>query len=143
MPVFVKIVNLLRVWASLGCLLALFLPALPANAQQRYVVAPLNQPSQMRLLPSEAWPPPASGAGEMFVKLSYLRGVMDALQYAQVAPRQCGKVLELLAGRDLTSLAARIDTYYAKDPRRRELPPATVLIRILPHLNDKASKKAK
>lgn len=57
--------------------------------------------------------------------------MLDTLQYAEVAPKSSSKVLQDLSGMSLNELAAAVDSYYMADPRRRELPPAAVLFRIL------------
>lgn len=113
----------------LFCLIA-FPPK--TRAAQSFQVAPVKDPSAVRLLPATAWPPPESDQGQMLLKLSYLRGLLDALQYVEVAPRTAGRVLEKLKGMNLHEIAAAIDRYYLLDPRRRDLPPASVLFRILP-----------
>ena len=102
------------------------------RAAEPYVVAPVRGAQDLRLLPASAWPPPEAEQGEMLLKLSYLRGLLDALQYVQVAPKSSSQVLGELKGQDLHELAAAVDRYYLADPRRRELPPAAVLMRILP-----------
>ena len=104
----------------------------PAGAAEPFVVGPVERPEQVRLLPAGAWPPPESDQGEMLIKLSYLRGIMDALQYVQVAPQSASRVLEAFKGMSLNDLAAAVDRYYLADPRRRDLPPAAVVFRILP-----------
>lgn len=116
-------------------LLALPLLAPPAQAQEAFVVPSVEKPADLRLLPATAWPPAESDQGEMLLKLSYLRGVLDALQYVEVAPQSARQALIELKGKNLHQLAAEIDAYYLKDPSRRELPPSAVLLRILPKLN--------
>ncbi len=118
--------------ALVVCLFYLLASPPSAAAAQSFRVAPVEDPSAVRLLPATAWPPPESDQGQMLLKLSYLRGLLDALQYVEVAPRTAGRVLEKLKGMNLHELAAAIDRYYLLDPRRRDLPPASVLFRILP-----------
>ena len=116
-----------------ACLLVSFvLLAEGAWSGEPYKVAPVKNPGDMKLLPASAWPPPESASGEMVVKLFYLRGILDALQYAELAPNTASRLLEKLKGKTLAQLAAELDRYYLVDPRRRELPPAAVLIRVLP-----------
>ncbi|MFZ5585815.1 MAG: hypothetical protein ACOZHQ_07795 [Thermodesulfobacteriota bacterium] len=124
-----KNVKILKGFALMGLVLGLAAPALAADP---YVVTPVNKAEEMRLLPSSAWPPPEAEQGGLLLKLSYLRGLMDALQYAQVSPRAATQALNELKGLDLNELAAAVDRYYLADPRRRELPPAAVVLRILP-----------
>jgi hypothetical protein len=101
-------------------------------ASEAFKVTPVEKPGDLRLLPSTAWSGPESDQGEMLLKLSYLRGLLDALQYVEVAPQSAGRVLKKLNGLDLHQLVAEIDRYYLRDPKRRELPPAAVLFRIIP-----------
>lgn len=118
----------------LALALALFLGALwpaAAKAAEPFVVAPVKKAEDLRLLPATAWPPPESDSAEMLVKLTYLRGLLDALQYTEVAPKSAAKALQDLSGMSLTDLAAAMDAYYLADPRRRELPPAAVFFRML------------
>jgi hypothetical protein len=122
---------------ALCCLFLALLLALvtgwPARvaAADPFVVAPVKKAEDLRLLPSTAWPPPESDSAEMLIKLTYLRGLLDALQYAEVAPKGASKTLQDLSGMSLTDLAAAVDAYYLADPRRRELPPAAVFFRML------------
>ena len=121
-----------------ACLLVACALAVPAaQAGEPFKVAPVKKAGDMKLLPASAWPPPESAQGEMLVKLFYLRGVLDALQYAELAPQTASALLTKLAGKTLTELAAEMDRYYLADPRRRELPPAALLIRVLPDLKGK------
>lgn len=129
MAVIDKIVKLLKAFALTGLILSLGGPALAAEA---YVVTPVQKAEEMRLLPASAWPPPESEQGGLLLKLSYLRGLMDALQYMQVSPKATQAAINELKGMDLNEVAAAVDRYYLADPRRRELPPAAVVLRILP-----------
>ncbi len=125
-----------RLWIVPTCLLLTWfcwlLVTSSARAGDSFTVRPVKQVSDLRLLPAQGWPPPGGDPGANLLKLSYLRGLIDALQYAEVAPETAGKSLQALQGLDLVRLAAAIDKYYAADPRRRELPPAAVFFRILP-----------
>ncbi|MFH1059336.1 MAG: hypothetical protein V1797_11755 [Pseudomonadota bacterium] len=129
MSVIGRNVKILKGVALLGLILGL---AGVAPAADPYVVAPVDKADQMRLLPASAWPPPEAEQGGLLLKLSYLRGLMDALQYAQVSPKATAEALNQLKGMDLNALAAAVDRYYLADPRRRDLPPAAVILRILP-----------
>lgn len=124
-----------RPLAALLAVLCLF--NLSAWAAEPFTVQPVEKPQQLRLLPASAWPPAESDHGEMLLKLSYLRGLIDALQYVELSPQSSGQVLAGLKGLGLNELAAAVDLYYLKDPRRRELPPAAVLFRLLPDLRGK------
>lgn len=129
MSVLGKIVNIIKCLYILIIMLAM---APAAFAQEPYVVKPVQNPDQVRPLPASAWPPPESDQSDLLLKLAYLRGVLDALQYAEVAPKTIGKVLKELEGMNLHQIAAAIDRYYLADPRRRSMPPASVLFRVLP-----------
>jgi hypothetical protein len=124
-----KIVNIIKCLCILIILGAL---AGSAFGQEPYVIKPVQNPDQVRPLPASAWPPPESDQSDLLLKLAYLRGVLDALQYAEVAPKTIGKVLGELEGMNLHQVAAAIDRYYIADPRRRSMPPASVLFRVLP-----------
>ena len=103
-----------------------------AGGSKPFRAAPVKDAASLRLLPARAWPPPESDQEQMLLKLSYLRGILDALQYAEVAPKTAGRLLKDIQGMDLSEIAAAIDRYYLADPRRRDLPPAAVLFRVLP-----------
>ncbi|MBI4799933.1 MAG: hypothetical protein HY794_14650 [Desulfarculus sp.] len=127
----------------LFCLLLWLGPApAPARAEEPYVVAPVQGAQDLRLLPASAWHPGDADQNEMLLKLSYLRGVLDALQYVQLAPKSSAQALTQLKGLGLGELAASLDQYYLADPRRRELPPISVLLRILPQAAAQAGEKA-
>ena len=115
-------------------MLALTLWMIPggAGAADPYQVTPVEKGDQLRLLPASAWPPPDADQAGLLLKLTYLRGLMDALQYAQVAPKSTSQALQDLKGLDLNTLATEVDRYYQADPRRRDLPPAAVVLRVLP-----------
>lgn len=122
--------------------LLLWLGTGPARAEEPYVVAPVQGAQDLRLLPASAWHPGDADQNEMLLKLSYLRGVLDALQYVQLAPKSSSQALTELKGLGLGELAASLDQYYLADPRRRELPPISVLLRILPQAAAQAAEKA-
>lgn len=127
-------VNKIGLWVIFSLSLVAFVlaPLHPSSADEAFKVAPVEKPKDLRLLPSTAWAPPESDRDEMLLKLSYLRGLLDALQYVEVSPQSADRVLKKLKGMNLHDLAAAIDRYYLKDPKRRELPPAAVLLRIIP-----------
>ncbi len=129
MSVTRNIVNIIK-WLCILIILLGF--AFSATAMEPYVVKPVQDPGQVRPLPASAWPPPESDQSDLLLKLAYLRGLLDALQYAEVAPKTIGKVLKDLEGMNLHQVAAAIDRYYLADPRRRSMPPASVLFRVLP-----------
>ena len=97
-----------------------------------FTVKPPEQIKALKLLPSGAWPPPEAGQVENMVKLYYLRGIFDALQFAEMDPKSAARVLKHFAGKDLHQVNAAVDEYYLKDPKRRDAPPAEVLFNLLP-----------
>ncbi|MBI5524443.1 MAG: hypothetical protein HY910_17600 [Desulfarculus sp.] len=121
--------------------LLLCLAAAPAGAEDPYVVAPVQGAQDLRLLPASAWHPGDADQNEMLLKFSYLRGVLDALQYVQLAPKSSTQALTQLKGLSLGELAASLDQYYLADPNRKD-PPIAVLLRILPEAAAQAARKA-
>lgn len=103
-----------------------------AHGAEPFAVGEVKKPGDVSLLPSAAWPPVGEDQGGRLLKLSYLRGLIDALQYGEIAPKQAQATLKALKGLNLDQLASAIDKYYQADKRRRELPPAAVFFRILP-----------
>ncbi len=57
---------------------------------------------------------------------------MDAMQYVQLAPATPQKVLSALKGLSLKELADLVERYYESHPQARKLPPAAVVLRLLP-----------
>jgi hypothetical protein len=104
----------------------------PALAAEPFVVRPVTEPEDVRPLPASAWPPPEADQSDLLLKLAYLRGLLDAAQYAEVAPHIIGRVLARLEGKNLHQLAAEVDRYYLDDPGRRDVPPASVVLTVLP-----------
>lgn len=134
-------VNKLKIGAVILFGLLLWLGPAPARAEEPYVVGPVQSAQDLRLLPASAWHPGDADQNEMLLKLSYLRGVLDALQYVQLAPKSSSQALNQLKGLGLGELAASLDQYYLDDLRRRELPPISVLLRILPEAAARAGDK--
>jgi hypothetical protein len=124
---FKRKVILVTIVLALGAMLCAW-----AAAEEPFSLGPVTKPDDLRLLPANAWPPPESAGGELLIKLFYLRGMLDALQYVEVAPKSTGKALKKLEGLNLQQLAALVDRFYLTDPRRRELPPAAVVLSVLP-----------
>ena len=129
MPVSVKFIKTI----CLACLLVFCLGASPAAAKGAlgFTVQPPQRIKDFTLLPSGAWPPMESGQVENLVKLYYLRGIFDALQFAELDPESTARVLKHFAGKDLHQVNAEVDAYYLKDPKRRDSPPAEVLFNLL------------
>lgn len=126
-----RIVNALTRLSLAGAAI-LLLGGLGMAALKPFVIGQPKEAAQLRLLPSEAWGPAGDQGGNMLLKLAYVRGMVDALAYTHLAPKASAQVLPQLSGMDLNQVAAAIDDYYAADPKHRLLPPAAVLMRILP-----------
>lgn len=102
-----------------------------ALAENGFVVKPVEEVDQVRLLSSQTWPA-GSGQEELMFKLAYVRGLLDAWQLAALAPKASNAVLHDLEGKNLSSLVNEIDAYYRADPQNYLMPPASVLLRVLP-----------
>jgi hypothetical protein len=102
-----------------------------AQAKGAYTVSPVEKSGDVRLLPSQAWPPPEADHGQLLIKLYYLRGILDALQYVELDPDSAARTLRALKGLELNRLAGEVDKYYLSDPKHRDTPPAAVVLRIL------------
>ncbi|MBW1713830.1 MAG: hypothetical protein JRJ59_11845, partial [Deltaproteobacteria bacterium] len=76
-------------------------------AQETYVIQPVNDSSEIKAFSSQGWltmkglPP----KDHYLLKISYLRGFLDAIQFAEVAPGQTTQALDELKGMDLKKLA--------------------------------------
>ncbi len=102
-----------------------------SRANEVFRLGPISDPSQIRLLPAQAWPPPEADQGDALLKLYYLRGIVDALQYAQMDPDTSSRTLKNLKGLDLNELALQVDGYYLTHPENSSLPPASVVLKVL------------
>lgn len=132
MAFIVTSVNRLKLGAVILFAVALGWPPAACRGEEPYLVSPVHGPQDLRLLPASAWHPADADQNEMLLKLSYLRGILDALQYVQVAPKSAATALSQLQGQGLGELVSALDQYYLADPHRKELPPISVLLRILP-----------
>jgi len=104
---------------------------------QRYRLRVLRGEQDFQLLSSKTW---ASfkhfGADDEYrLKIAYLRGFFDALQYAQVAPWRAKNVFVALKGQDLNAIVTKINDFYARYPQHRQYTPATVILIVLPRLS--------
>ena len=118
--------------------LALSLALLPTigQAQETYVVQPVQESAEIKAFSSQGWlTMKGLPAKDHYIfKIAYLRGFLDAVQFAAVAPGQTAKVLDELQGTDLKKLADDIDDFYQKYPQYQSYSPAVVLLVILPRL---------
>jgi hypothetical protein len=125
-----------RVIAAFICLAVSAWLILAPAAAQRYRLRVLKGPQDFQLLSSKTW---ASfkhfGAEEEYrLKIAYLRGFFDALQYAQVAPWRAKSVFVDLKGQDLNAIVTKINDFYDRYPQYRNYTPATVILVILPRI---------
>ncbi|WP_156360575.1 hypothetical protein [Dethiosulfatarculus sandiegensis] len=97
-------------------------------AKQGFIINPVEKTEQLRLLSADAWPHLENSEQGNLLKISYLRGVIDALQYARVAPKTTEKSLEKLKGLTLQQLAHKLDNFYSENPMKKDIPPAAVIV---------------
>lgn len=117
------------VYLSLCVVLMLGLSILqPAWAKDSFLINPVEKPEEMRLLPAYTWPNMEDSEQGKLLKISYLRGMIDALQYAQLAPKTTGKTLQRLKGLSLNQLAEKLDNFYCEHPEKKDIPPAAVVV---------------
>ena len=107
-----------------------------SRSESRYRLRPLKSESDLQLLGSKTWASFSkfSPEDEYRLKIAYLRGFFDALQYAQVAPLKAKNVFLALKGADLNTLVTRVNEFYQRYPRHRGYTPASVILFILPRL---------
>ncbi len=117
---------------SILLLFCLFvLPVPPANAENGFVVKPVQEADQVRLLSFQTWPL-GNDNTELMFKLAYLRGLLDAWQLSALAPKATNAVLYDLQGMSLPELLAAVDAHYQQsDEKNAPLPPASVILRII------------
>ncbi len=105
-------------------------------AQETYVIQPVSDSSEIKAFSSQGWltmqglPP----KDHYLLKISYLRGFLDAVQFAEVAPGQTTSILDDLKGLDLKQLADEIDKFYQDHPQYQSYSPAVVTLVILPRI---------
>ena len=121
--------NYVKKFAVLAIAALLGLP-LAARAEAPFVVKPVNEPEEVRLLASGSWPS-GNSQGELMFKLAYIRGLVDALQLAALAPQASNQALNDLEGLSLYELAKAVDDYYGVDDQHSEIPPSSVILRII------------
>lgn len=107
-----------------------------ASAQETYTIQPVEEVAQIKSFPSQGWLamdglPPKE---HYLIKISYLRGFLDAIQYAEVAPGQTTQILDNFSGQNLKQLADQIDKFYHDHPEYQSYSPAVVMLVILPRI---------
>ena len=121
---------------SLLLLAGLTLYPVSLLAQETYVIGPVNESADIRAFSSQGWlsmqglPP----KDHYLLKISYLRGFLDAIQFAEVAPGQTTKMLDDFKGVNLKELADQIDQFYQDYPQYQSYSPAVVMLVILPRI---------
>ena len=107
--------------------------ACPVCGQGAYVLQPVREVEDVRLLAAGAWPFPGEHTELMF-KLAYMRGLLDAWQLSSLMPTASSQVLHDLQGLNIMDLVGAVDNYYAQTPQNQQIPPSSFILRILPQL---------
>jgi len=125
----------------LGGLFILSLVLLPQIlfAQERGTIRPMiyGEYDKLQLLPSEIWlmgGRPISYLERELLQVSYLRGLYDGLQLANVGWAPVYSVLNELAGMDLSHLREEINRLYKEYAEMRNNPPAIMILEIIPEV---------
>jgi hypothetical protein len=75
---------------------------------------------------------PVSDIERELLQVSYLRGLYDGLQLANVGWSSVYSILNELAGMDLAQLREEINRLYRKNEELRYSPPAIMILEIIP-----------
>ena len=124
MTPFFNSVKKLTLLIFLLCLLG------PANlyAENGFLLRPVHDPGQVRLLAAGAWPAGEEHEALMF-KLAYIRGMIAAWQLSSLAPKATSQVLDNMEGTSLLDLVRELDSCY--QDKNNQLPPGSALLRII------------
>lgn len=106
-------------------------------AQERGAIRPMiyGEFDKLQLLPSEIWlmeGRPVSDIERELLQVSYLRGLYDGLQLANVGWASVYSILNELAGMDLAQLREEINRLYKEYAEMRNNPPAMMILEIIP-----------
>jgi len=106
-------------------------------AQERGAIRPMiyGEFDKLQLLPSEIWlmeGKPVSDIERELLQVSYLRGLYDGLQLANVGWASVYSILNELAGMDLAQLREEINRLYKGYAEMRNNPPAIMILEIIP-----------
>ncbi|MGA2319021.1 MAG: hypothetical protein ABSG71_21965 [Thermodesulfobacteriota bacterium] len=106
-------------------------------AQERGAIRPMiyGEFDKLQLLPSEIWlmeGRPVSDIERELLQVSYLRGLYDGLQLANVGWASVYSILNELAGMDLAQLREEINRLYKGYAEMRNNPPAIMILEIIP-----------
>jgi hypothetical protein len=112
------------------------------HAQERGAIRPMiyGEFDKLQLLPSELWLMEGKPIGDMereLLQVSYLRGLYDGLQLANVGWASVYSVLNELAGMDLVQLREEINRLYRDSPELRINPPSIMILEIIPEARRK------
>jgi hypothetical protein len=125
----------------LGGLFILSLVLLPQIlfAQERGTIRPMiyGEYDKLQLLPSEIWlmgGRPISDIERELLQVSYLRGLYDGLQLANVGWAPVYSVFNELAGMDLAQLREEINKLYKEYAEMSQNPPAIMILEIIPEI---------
>jgi archaellum biogenesis protein FlaJ (TadC family) len=106
-------------------------------AQERGAIRPMiyGEFDKLQLLPSEIWlmeGRPVSDIERELLQVSYLRGLYDGLQLANVGWASVYSILNELAGMDLSQLREEINRLYKEYAEMRNNPPAIMILETIP-----------
>jgi hypothetical protein len=106
-------------------------------AQERGAIRPMiyGEFDKLQLLPSEIWlmeGRPVSDIERELLQVSYLRGLYDGLQLANVSWSSVYSILNELAGMDLAQLREEINRLYKEYAEMRNNSPAIMILEIIP-----------
>ncbi|MGZ3514045.1 MAG: hypothetical protein ACXU93_08880 [Thermodesulfobacteriota bacterium] len=122
-----------------GMMLITFLVLLPQVlvGQERGAIRPLiyGEYEKVQLLPTRIWlieGKPLSDMERELLQVSYLRGLYDGLQLANVGWPSIYTVLNELAGMDLAQLREEINKLYSEYAEMGNNPPAIMVLEVIP-----------
>jgi hypothetical protein len=106
-------------------------------AQERGAIRPMiyGEFDKLQLLPPEIWlmeGRPLSDIERELLQVSYLRGLYDGLQLANVGWASVYSILNELAGMDLAQLREEINRLYKEYAEMRNNPPAIMILETIP-----------
>lgn len=106
-------------------------------AQEKGAIQPMiyGEFDKLQLLPPEIWlmeGRPISDMGRELLQVSYLRGLYDGLQLANVGWASVHSVFNGLAGMNLAQLREEINKLYRDYSEMNQNPPAIMVLEIIP-----------
>jgi hypothetical protein len=125
-----------KIWKVLLILTFVLFPQI-LFAQERGAIRPMiyGEYDKLQLLRSELWLMEGKPIGDLereLLQVSYLRGLYDGLQLANVGWASVYSVLNELAGMDLVQLREEINRLYRENQELRDNPPAIMILEIIP-----------